>query len=219
MNTRDTELIYEAYSRAVVAQPIPNYIIIENINILNAALDIIEEQMDEPETPETSKPNAKSSAALDTVQTALDVVGVMDPVSPFGTGADVANGVISLIRAALSKESDQAKRHLLNAAISAVSVIPAGDLAKALKTRKITRPLAKGTIKVAKAMRNFRRSRAAKGAAELADRFLRPTPAGDFVGEARKVKDPFFGGPTSSGGITGKVRKVKDPFFGGPTSR
>jgi hypothetical protein len=207
MNTRDTELIYEAYSEAVVSQPIHSPIM-ENINILNAALDIIEEQMAEEEAPETSKPAAESSEALDTVQTALDIVGI-DPT--YGTFADIGNGVISLIRAALSKEKDQTKRHLLNAAISAVSVIPAGDLAKLLKGRKFTRPLAKGTIKVAKAMRDFRKGRAAKGAAELLGR-LTDIEKNHSGGVTNKIKDPPDWAAKSEKG--GTMQRYKRPKSG-----
>lgn len=167
MNTKDTELIYEAYSRSIVERPAPpEYIIKENIVILNAALDIVEEQMG------PSKMQTKSSEALDTIQTALDVAGIEPTI---GTAADIGNGLISLFRAAMAKESDQRKKHLLNAAISAVSVIPGGDIAKALKAHKITRPLAKVAIKGAKLARNFRQGRAKAGAAELARRFI-PQP-------------------------------------------
>lgn len=70
--------------------------------------------------------------ALDAVQTALDVIGFEPTV---GTVADTTNSLISLMRAALSKESDQRKKHLINAGISAVSTVPFSDVAKLFKYR------------------------------------------------------------------------------------
>jgi hypothetical protein len=158
MNTRDTELIYEAYSREIIPQSIPDYVITENINILNAALDIVEEGL-----MDTIK--SAGSKALNLIQSALDVAGIEPTV---GTAADAANGIISLLRAAFSKESDQRKKFLLKAAISAVSMIPGGDLVKLLKARQFTKPLAKGALAGAKALRTYKQGQAAAGKADLA---------------------------------------------------
>lgn len=158
MNTRDTELIYEAYIGVAVERSIPKHVVTENINILNAALDIIEEGF-----MDTVK--AAAPKALDLLQSALDIAGVEPTI---GTGADAANGIISLLRAAFSKESDQRKKYLLNAAISAVSMIPGADLVKLLKARKSTRPLAKGALAGAKALRAYKQGRATAGKVNLA---------------------------------------------------
>ena len=83
---------------------------------------------------------------LDIIQSALDIVGLEPTI---GTGADVANVIISLFRAAKDKTSDSRKEHLLDAAISAVSIIPAADLVKLVKIRKY-RKLATKTARAAK---------------------------------------------------------------------
>jgi hypothetical protein len=82
-------------------------------------------------------------AAIDKLQGALDVVGLEPTV---GSIADAGNSVISLLRAALAKEKDQKKKHMLNAGISAVSLIPGADIIKALKLRKLSKPLTKTAI-------------------------------------------------------------------------
>jgi hypothetical protein len=95
----------------------------------------------------------------------LDVAGI-DP--GIGTIADAGNGIISLLRAAFAKEPDQRKKLLLKAAISAVSMIPGADLIKLLKARKLTKPLAKGALAGAKALRTYKQGQAAAGKADLA---------------------------------------------------
>lgn len=82
-------------------------------------------------------------AAIDKLQGALDIVGLEPTV---GTVADAGNSVISLLRAALAKEKDQKKKHMINAGISAVSLIPGADIIKALKLRKLSKPLTKTAI-------------------------------------------------------------------------
>ena len=97
--------------------------------------------------------------AANIIQTALDVIGLEPSI---GTVADVANTGISIIRAlkaALRKETSDVKRHLINAAISAVSIIPAGDLAKLIKVRR----LRKGFVKTAKAGKQFSKNYKQKG--------------------------------------------------------
>ena len=83
----------------------------------------------------------------DKVQAALDIIGIEPTI---GTGADVANVVISSLRAAASDETDERKKHLINAAISAVSLIPGADLIKLLK---LSRPAKKLAIKGLRATR------------------------------------------------------------------
>lgn len=78
---------------------------------------------------------------LDDLQLALDVAGLEPTI---GTAADGANVVISLLRAAKEKESDAKKKHLLDAGISAVSMIPFADVVKLLKLRKLRKVAVKG---------------------------------------------------------------------------
>lgn len=82
-------------------------------------------------------------AAIDKLQGALDIAGVEPTV---GTIADAGNSVISLLRAALAKEKDQRKKHMINAGISAVSLIPGADLIKALKLKKLGKAPTKAVI-------------------------------------------------------------------------
>jgi|TARA_R110000787_G_scaffold61866_2_gene139979 hypothetical protein len=64
---------------------------------------------------------------LDAVQTGLDFIG-LEPT--FGTFADGGNTLVSLLRAAAAKEPDERNKHLILAAIRAISMVPAGDVAK-----------------------------------------------------------------------------------------
>jgi len=98
----------------------------------------IQELLKEAESLEKKYKN--SDDVIDAIQYALDVVGLEPSI---GSVADATNVVISLLRTALSKEKDEAKKHLLNAAISAVSIIPFGDLAKLIKLRLIRKPAVK----------------------------------------------------------------------------
>jgi hypothetical protein len=80
----------------------------------------------------------ENSNTVDKIQAALDVAGFEPTI---GTTADATNAVISGLRAALSKESDERKKHIINAGISAVSMIPFADVIKILKLRKF-KPMA-----------------------------------------------------------------------------
>jgi hypothetical protein len=71
------------------------------------------------------KPTSKASRIMDYLQMGLDAIGVLDP-----TGiADASNGILSLGRAAI--EPERAGHHLVNAGVSAMSIIPyVGDTSK-----------------------------------------------------------------------------------------
>jgi hypothetical protein len=86
------------------------------------------------------------SSALNKIQTALDVAGFEPTI---GTGADALNVIISGLRAAYSKTTDERKKHTINAGISAISLIPFADIIKILKLRK-SKPLARYAISGAK---------------------------------------------------------------------
>ena len=47
----------------------------------------------------------------------------------------------------MAKENDDRKRHLINAGISSLSMIPFGDVLKILKIRKLGKPATKMAIK------------------------------------------------------------------------
>jgi hypothetical protein len=79
----------------------------------------------------------QNQSKLDQLQAALDVAGFEPTI---GTGADATNTVISGLRAALAKEPDERKKHLLNAGISAISLIPFADVIKLVNIRKLGKP-------------------------------------------------------------------------------
>ena len=103
----------------------------------------------------------ENSTTVDKIQTALDVAG-FEPT--LGTAADAANTIISGLRAALSKESDERKKHIINAGISAISMIPFADVIKILKLRKF-RPFAKLAVKGARNLKDTSKTM------KLSDRF------------------------------------------------
>lgn len=103
----------------------------------------------------------KESNAINSLQNALDIAGFEPTI---GSAADATNVVISGLRAALSKEPDERKRHIINAGISAVSLIPFADIIKLLNLRK-TPGLAKPVISSARALKR------AATTTKLTDRF------------------------------------------------
>ena len=100
------------------------------------------------EIREIEKKYKNTDSLIDTIQYALDIVGLEPTI---GSVADGTNAIISLLRAALEKEKDKKKQHLLNSAISGVSVIPFGDLAKLIKLRMLRKP----TVKLLKLVKNY----------------------------------------------------------------
>lgn len=96
---------------------------------------------------------------LDTIQSALDIAGLEPTI---GTGADIANTIISGLRAAFSKTSDERKKHILNAAISGVSILPFGDIMKLLKLRK-SKKVSKLAIRGARGLKSMGKAKQAEG--------------------------------------------------------
>lgn len=89
---------------------------------------------------------------LDQLQAALDIIGFEPTV---GTAADATNTVISSLRAALTKEPDQRKQHIINAGISAISLIPFADVIKLLKLRKLGKTPTRAAISGARNVKTF----------------------------------------------------------------
>ena len=112
-------------------------------------LDKTEIQLDKADSVDEEE-----SKAVDKLQTVLDVVGLEPSV---GSVADLANVGISLGRAGL----DKSKRtdHLANAGISAVSLVPFGDVAKLAKIKPIRKSLVKGF----KGIKNMAKAKKAEG--------------------------------------------------------
>ena len=98
--------------------------------------------------PRPPTDQVKKSNLLDTIQMALDVAGFEPTI---GTSADAANVVISGLRAAVAKETNEKKKHLINAGISAISLIPFADLIKVIKLRHMSKPLTRAAIRGARA--------------------------------------------------------------------
>jgi uncharacterized protein with PIN domain len=90
---------------------------------------------------------AQKQTTLDQIQAALDVIGFEPSV---GSVADMINTVISSFRAALTKEPNERKKHVINAGISAISLVPFADVLKLLKLRK-----SKPAIQGAKAIKTY----------------------------------------------------------------
>jgi len=100
--------------------------------------------------------DAKITKALNTLQLALDVAGIIP--EPFTEiTANSVNTVISLLRAAAAKTPNKRKKHIINAGLSAIAIIPMAGVIKVLKLRKAP-VLAKKAIQI---------GRAAKAAHEL----------------------------------------------------
>lgn len=98
-----------------------------------------------------SPENREKMKAIDKLQLALDLAW-FEPT--YGTIADIVNIVISSFRAILATEKDERKRHIINAGISAISIIPFADVIKVLKLRKSPK-LAKAAIKWARVTKNY----------------------------------------------------------------
>jgi len=103
---------------------------------------------------------------IDAIQYALDIAGLEQTI---GSVADGTNAVISLLRAALTQETNEKKKHLLNAAISGVSVIPFGDLAKLIKIRLFRKP----AVKLLKFVKKYLKSSSPSYADKLIEKWSR----------------------------------------------
>lgn len=81
--------------------------------------------------------NEESSKSLDALQLALDIAGIPPSI---GTPVNGANTTISLLRAASDKEPDARKKHLIDAGLNAVSMIPFASVVKLVKLRALRKP-------------------------------------------------------------------------------
>ncbi len=99
--------------------------------------------------------------ALDALQLALDIAGIPPAI---GTAVNGANTAISLLRAAADKETDERKKHLIDAGLNAVSMIPFGSVVKLVKLRALRKPAVAA-------------ARAVKGGARTAPRSYEPSIA------------------------------------------
>lgn len=149
-----------------------SYIVLNKGDTYNPGdvLDKTEIQLDKLHRAEEEE-GSNLTKITNIIQTALDVIG-LDPT--IGTAADATNAVISVLRAAIAKEPDARKKHLLNAAISLVSVMPLGDVAKLIKLRK-GRKLATKGFKAARLYAQKQKS-PIKNRFEVTNEQLKPRP-------------------------------------------
>lgn len=109
--------------------------------------------------------------AIDALQAALDVVG-FEPT--YGTFADAGNALIYLFRtvkAGLKGEWALAKQHVLDAGISAISIVPFADVIKILRLRKVPK-LAKAAIKGARGAKSYAKKEKTKRINEVKDKLV-----------------------------------------------
>ena len=104
---------------------------------------------------------------LDKLQLALDVAGIEPTV---GMVADGANAIISTLRAAVAladKDNDTAKKHAINAGISAISLIPFADVVKLVKVRDLRKPAVMAARALKTTGKAYHDQRAASSATQL----------------------------------------------------
>jgi len=119
--------------------------------------------------------DAKITKALNTLQLALDVAGIVP--EPFTeVTANTVNTVISLLRAAAAKTPNRRKKHIINAGLSAIAIIPMAGIIKVLKLRKAP-VLAKKAIQIGKAARAAHELQGIKSGYKLAKVAQKSVPA------------------------------------------
>jgi hypothetical protein len=135
--------------------------------------------------------------AINALQAALDIIGFEPTV---GTFADGANVIISGLRAGLSKTTDERKKHIINAGISAISLIPFADIIKVLKLRK-AKPIARAAVAGARQIKKFGKT------TQASNRFSNQ-PELSGVTEGKTIHDPVRPGILKRQ-IKGKVTCAK----------
>ena len=75
--------------------------------------------------------------AIDALQAALDIAGLEQTWGVFADGANSLIYAFRSVKSALTGKGKEAKQHLLDAGISAVSIIPFADVIKLLRLRKV----------------------------------------------------------------------------------
>lgn len=83
---------------------------------------------------------------LNKIQAALDIAGFVPTI---GNVADALNVIVSGLRAAYSNTTDERKKHIINAGISAIFLVPFANIISFFGLRK-NKPLARYAISGAK---------------------------------------------------------------------
>jgi hypothetical protein len=156
------------------------------------------------EPVEHPSPAAKPKGILDHAQTVLDGVGLAgDAVVPgAGVVADGINAAISIGRAV--KDPKNAGRHLFNAGVSAISMVPfVGDLAKGAKYAKPTAAAGKEAAHA---------STATKEALQKASESLRQSPTQQVDAIFNRVGQEQAESPQLANGEDALVEKNVSPI-------
>jgi hypothetical protein len=108
------------------------------------------------------------SRYLDILQLALDTAGIATIGVPAVESAiNATNAIVSALRAASAKTPNKRKKHLINAGINVISIIPGAALIKFLRLRKAP-AIAKTVINLKRAVDTTSRVRSAQSAYKLA---------------------------------------------------
>lgn len=114
----------------------------------------ISEPINREQLREEYKNDEEKLSALDALQAWLDVAGFEPTIGSFADGANAMIYAMRSAKALFTGKGKQAKGHLLDAGISAVSLIPFADVIKILRLRKIPK-LAKVGIKWSRSMKSY----------------------------------------------------------------
>lgn len=148
-------------------------------------IDIIKEVVNEESL---KMKEGAGSKALDILQLALDVAGIPPSI---GTPVNAANTAISLLRAASDKEKDEEKKHLIDAGLNAVSMIPFGSVVKLVKLRALRKP----AVAVARAIKGGSRATPRSYEPQIAQEGVGPVYPKDIKKDPKHVEDPDTGKP------------------------
>ena len=99
--------------------------------------NMIREVVNEVASDPDSNVKETGDKALDAIQLALDIAGIPPSI---GTPVNAVNTIISLLRAAKDKEQDERKKHLIDAGLNAISMIPFASVVKLVKLRALRKP-------------------------------------------------------------------------------
>lgn len=125
-------------------------------------LDIQPSQfIDWEELKDIYKDNKEKLSALGALQAGLDIAGFEPTIGSFADGANAIIYAMRSTKALLTGEWKQAKEHMLDAGISAVSLIPFADVIKILRLRKIPKVATTG-IKGARSLKNYAKTEKVK---------------------------------------------------------
>lgn len=125
-------------------------------------LDIQPSQfIDWEELKDIYKDNEEKLSALGALQAGLDIAGFEPTIGSFADGANAIIYAMRSTKALLTGEWKQAKEHMLDAGISAVSLIPFADVIKILRLRKIPKVATTG-IKGARSLKNYAKTEKVK---------------------------------------------------------